>query len=38
MFDTELTSEILSQIEGAISIVRTRFSVIQSMNDFLDVA
>ena len=36
MFDTELTSEILSQIEGAISIVRTRFSVIHSMNDFLD--
>jgi uncharacterized protein with HEPN domain len=36
MFDAELTSEILSQIDEAIGIVRTRFSVIHSIDDFLN--
>jgi uncharacterized protein with HEPN domain len=36
MFDAELSIEILSQIEGAIGIVRTRFSVIRSVDDFLN--
>ncbi|MDF7822796.1 DUF86 domain-containing protein [Pontiellaceae bacterium B12227] len=35
MFDTELTTEILMQIDQAIEVVRIRFSVIASPDDFL---
>ncbi len=35
MFDQELVIEILSQIDDAIEVVRTRFSVIHSSDDFL---
>jgi len=35
MFDAELIIEILSQIDSAIEIVRTRFSVIHDTDDFL---
>jgi len=35
MFDQELVIEILSQIDDAIEVVRTRFSVIHSIDDFL---
>jgi hypothetical protein len=38
MFDAELIIEILSQIDGAIGIVRTRFSVIHSTDDFLNTS
>ncbi|MES9901293.1 MAG: HepT-like ribonuclease domain-containing protein [Sedimenticola sp.] len=36
MLDAELIAEILSQIENAISIVRRRFSIIHSTDDFLN--
>lgn len=36
MFDAELIIEILSQIDDAIEIVQTRFSVIHSTDDFLN--
>lgn len=36
MFDAELIIEILVQIDGAIDVVRTRFSVIHSVDDFLN--
>lgn len=36
MFDAELIIEILLQIDGAIDVVRTRFSVIHSVDDFLN--
>jgi uncharacterized protein with HEPN domain len=35
MFDAELITEILTQIDEAIGIVRTRFAVIRSADDFL---
>ena len=35
MFNTELTTEILQQVDSAIEIIRKRFSVINSVNDFL---
>ena len=35
MFDTELITEILSQVDQAIEVVRQRFSVIKSADDFL---
>ena len=38
MFDADLTAEILRQIDNAIEIVRTRFSVINSVDDFLESA
>lgn len=36
MFDAKLIVEILSQVDEAIDIVRKRFEVIQSANDFLN--
>jgi len=36
MFDDELVIEILIQIDEAIEIVRSRFSVIDSVGDFLN--
>ncbi len=38
MFDVELVQEILIQIEEAIGIVRTRFSVIHLVDDFLNTS
>jgi len=38
MFDAELVAEILLQIDQAIEVVRTRFSVVGSVDDFLDSA
>jgi uncharacterized protein with HEPN domain len=35
MFDRELVIEILSQIDDAIEVVRSRFSIIHSSDDFL---
>ncbi len=35
MFDAELIAEILLQIDQAIEVVRNRFSVIESADDFL---
>jgi uncharacterized protein with HEPN domain len=36
MFDLELTVEILQQVEQAISVVKDRFSVVHSVDDFLE--
>ncbi len=36
MFDTELLTEILIQIDHAIEVVSIRFSVIDSADDFLE--
>jgi len=36
MFDVALTAEILQQVEQAISVVEDRFSIVHSVNDFLD--
>ena len=36
MFNQKLISGILKQIDGAIDIVRTRFSAIRSADDFLN--
>jgi uncharacterized protein with HEPN domain len=36
MFDVDLTISILQQIEQALTIVQTRFSVINSADDFLE--
>ncbi len=38
MFDAELLTEILQQIDLAIEIVRTRFSVINSSDDFFGIS
>ena len=38
MFDLELTVEILQQVEQAISVVKDRFSVVHSVDDFLETA
>lgn len=36
MFDVDLTIEILQQIDQAIEVVRSRFSIIHSADDFLE--
>lgn len=36
MFDTELILEILQQMECALNIIQQRFSVVNSVDDFLD--
>lgn len=36
MFDKDLITEILMQVDNAIEVVSARFSVIHSISDFLD--